>query len=177
MNMGMHRIKIAVSGCLLGEKIRYDGGDKKLDFLFSKETELFEFIPFCPEVEMGLGIPRAPIQLMRKNGAIHLVVVGDSLIDHTKLALKTFNKLIKEIVDVSGVILMAGSPSCGFNFINVFDEKGDVTDKGSRGLWANFLKENLLKIPMIDSSELESQIKRDEFFREVNSFQNTKSKV
>jgi uncharacterized protein YbbK (DUF523 family) len=56
--------RLGISACLLGEKVRYDGGDKKDDFLTETFGRHVEWVPVCPEVEIGMGIPREAVRLV-----------------------------------------------------------------------------------------------------------------
>lgn len=161
---------IAISGCLLGEKIRYNGKDKQHSSLNSDFKDKFEVLSFCPEVEMGLGIPRAPIQLMTLDSKTNLVDVENPKINHTELAQRTFEKMIPKLKEVCGIILTTRSPSCGYNPVDVFNEKQDLIGKLEKGLWANFLEERLPLVPKIDSSDLDDDNIRNNFFKLVEQF-------
>jgi uncharacterized protein YbbK (DUF523 family) len=62
-------IKIGVSSCLLGEQVRFDGGHKRSDFLVDTLGGFVEFVPVCPEMEIGLGVPRETLRLIRDGNA------------------------------------------------------------------------------------------------------------
>ena len=85
---------IGVSGCLLGEEVRYDGQHKKHPHILHEMAEEFEYISFCPEVSMGLGIPRPTIHLTQADDKLLLVNSKDSSIDHTDLAKKTCSEFV-----------------------------------------------------------------------------------
>lgn len=146
---------VALSGCLLGEKIRYNGDHKRHSVVADSLNKIFNFKSFCPEVEMGLGVPRRPVRLIRKNNKIHIVDVEDSSIDHTNLAYQTFEKMAGELKDACGIILTGGSPSCGFEPIKVYDEATEQEWGEAKGLWSNYLEKKYPLIPKIDSCNLE----------------------
>ncbi|MDH5217794.1 MAG: DUF523 domain-containing protein, partial [Gammaproteobacteria bacterium] len=66
-------IKIGISSCLLGENVRFDSGHKKNSYITGVLNDYFEFTPFCPEVEIGLGIPREPIRLISVDDEVRCV--------------------------------------------------------------------------------------------------------
>ena len=68
----INKIIIGISSCLLGEKVRFDSGHKKNQYILNTLSQFFDFHPFCPEVAIGLGIPREPIRLVVKNEKIKL---------------------------------------------------------------------------------------------------------
>ena len=152
---------IGVSGCLLGEEIRYDGQDKKNLHVIDELSPFLEYISFCPEVSMGLGIPRPPIKLIEKNKKIHLVDTKNHSIDHTSLAKETFDEMTPHFKDVSGLIFTKGSPSCGHNSV----EYGDI--KKTSGLWAAHLEKCYPFIPKIDSGDLPNDHFRETFLSQV----------
>ncbi len=66
-------IRIGISSCLLGCAVRYDGGHTKDDVLVDTLGAWAQFVPVCPEVELGMGTPREPIRLVREGGTTRLV--------------------------------------------------------------------------------------------------------
>src|SRR5215469_14610332 len=78
-------IKIGVSSCLLGATVRFDGGHKRSDFLVDTLGSFVEFVPVCPEVEVGLGVPRETLRLVRDSNTAHAtrLVTNKTGIDHT----------------------------------------------------------------------------------------------
>jgi len=77
------RINIGISSCLLGNKVRFDGGEKHNSYVTNTLSAYFDFVSFCPEVEAGMAIPRPPIHLVRKDNVIYIKEVKDWSRDHT----------------------------------------------------------------------------------------------
>ncbi len=77
------KIKIGISRCLLGEKVRYDGGHKWDRFITDTLGKYLEFVPVCPEVECGLGVPREAMHLEGNPADPRLVTIRTK-IDHTE---------------------------------------------------------------------------------------------
>src|ERR1700674_4307283 len=75
-------IRIGISACLLGQEVRFDGAHKRSDFLVDVFGPFVEFVPICPEVEVGLGVPRETLRLVRDDGELRLLG-NTSRADHT----------------------------------------------------------------------------------------------
>ena len=70
---GLEKIKIGISSCLMGERVRFDSGHKRNAYINGILSNFFEFTAFCPEVEIGLSIPREPIRLVKLNDQVRCV--------------------------------------------------------------------------------------------------------
>ena len=118
-------VRIGVSSCLLGQKVRFDGGHKRDAFLVDTFGQFVEWVPVCPEAEVGMGIPREPIRLQRVGPSVRLVGVKsatDHTDDMTRWAAKRVEALARE--DLDGYILKKDSPSCGMERVKVYDVGG-----------------------------------------------------
>lgn len=155
---------------MLGEEIRYNGEHKKHSYVVEELSQEFNFLSFCPEVSMGLGVPRAPIKLLSEDGHILLVDAKDASIDHTQLALKTFESIIRPLAKTSGIIFSKGSPSCGYGPVNIYDPSKDQIIGKTMGLWAKFVCERYPLIPKIDSGNLNNRALREKFRIQVLIF-------
>ncbi len=147
-------IRIGISQCLLGEPVRYDGGHKHDRFLTDTLGQFFEWVPVCPEVELGMGTPREAIQLVECQGDIHLLGVR-SRADHTRAMNRFTRRRARELAaeNLSGYILKKDSPSCGWERVRVHHENGRVTRTG-RGLFAAALAERLPNLPIEEEGRL-----------------------
>lgn len=105
-------LPIAISACLLGDPVRYDGGHKRVAWIESLEPHV-AWVSFCPEVEIGLGVPRPPIRLEDENGVVRLrAIEGRDDLSATMDALAVSRIQDFERAGVAGVIFKARSPSC-----------------------------------------------------------------
>jgi len=148
----MPMIKIGVSACLLGQKVRYDGKDKFVDLEKHFDPKVYQFIPICPEVEMGMSIPRPPIQIRIIDGATRLVQANDHSLDFTDQLNKWFEENKQRFKEFQGFILKSKSPSCGnltTKHINT-DETFSLKD----GLFVQNLKSLDEKVIIIDEKTL-----------------------
>ncbi len=115
------RVKILVSSCLLGEKVRYDGGQKRDPFLNETLGPFVEWVPVCPEVDCGLSVPREAMRLVGDPLHPHLVTIRTG-IDHTERMERWAKVRLEELshIDLCGYICKKDSPSCGMEPVGVF---------------------------------------------------------
>lgn len=163
----MKKPKLAVSACLLGKKVRHDGGDKHDYYILDVLSKFVDLVPFCPEVEMGLGVPREPIRFVLENNEKKLVGTK-SEIDYTSLGKKIALEISKSLWDVDGIILMKKSPSCGLEKVKIY-HKG-VPQNSGMGVFAETFIETYPTIPHIDSGRLVNNSLKEQFIRQVYSY-------
>lgn len=144
------RLKVGISACLLGQKVRYDGGHKADDFLVGRLSKFVHYVPVCPEVELGLGTPREPIRLERQGDGIHLIGVRSDA-DHTasmaRYAADRTEALIAD--DLAGYVFKKDSPSCGMERVKVFGRAGGPSRDGRGVFAAEFMK----RFPLVPVEE------------------------
>src|SRR6185369_3930997 len=120
---GLHqsrRIRLGISACLIGDEVRHDGGHKRDTYLADVLGPLVEWVKVCPEVEIGMGTPREPIELVNESGPIRLLTVTtriDYTASMTAFAASRADALAAE--GLSGFILKSHSPSCGLIGVKV----------------------------------------------------------
>ncbi len=156
---------IAVSACLLGEPVRYDGRHKRDGDLLSFLHD-FDILPVCPEVGIGLGAPRAPIQVYRIDGKLRVADRADVGIDHTASLTAFAHDWLAAHPAVRGCVLKSRSPSCAVRDTPFFDRRGRLLsdageDAGGAGLFARGLAPFL---PLIDEVEMRDEVARMAFF-------------
>jgi uncharacterized protein YbgA (DUF1722 family)/uncharacterized protein YbbK (DUF523 family) len=163
-------IRIGVSSCLLGENVRYDGGHKRNVFLTDVLAGYVEWMPVCPELEMGLGVPRESIQLERKNELVQLVGTK-SRTDHTSTMNQWSKRRLNELVheDLCGYILKKDSPSCGLERVRVYDHNG-VPSRTGRGLFAEALISRFGNLPVEEEGRLQDPKLRENFIERVFAY-------
>ena len=157
---------IGVSRCLMGEAVRYDGGSKPVPWIRDILSEHCDLLALCPEVEAGLGVPRPPVRLVGSMDSPRALGVEDPALDVTELLLKIGADKREAIAAMDGLILKAGSPSCGIFDTPVFDDKGMETGQGG-GLFSRTCRENFPGLPLIDESFLENEAGRVGFLIQV----------
>lgn len=164
------RIKVGISSCLLGESVRFDGGHKHLRLCTDSLSRFFEFVPECPEVGIGMGIPRKPIRLVGDVQAPHAVAVHDYHLDYTAELTAFGQQKADEHSDLCGYIFMKDSPSCGLFRVKVYQENGYPATEPGRGIYANVLKKAHPLMPMEESGRLNDPLLRENFISRVFAY-------
>ena len=166
-------IRIGISACLLGEEVRFDGGHKRDQFLTTILGPHVEFVPVCPEVEMGLGTPRETLRLVRQGRGLRMITTRTS-IDHTdsmnRWATKRLGALEKE--NLSGYVLKKDSPSCGMERVKTYGEEGP--QRNGRGLFAAALLNRLPLLPVEEEGRLSDPTLRENFIERVFAYRRLK---
>ena len=145
MNEHAHQIRVGLSSCLLGEEVRFDGGHKSNAYIRKTLSHYFEFVPFCPEVESGMSIPRPTIQLRYTDRGVRCVGVKDHNIDVTDQLLGCAEQQRHWLAGLCGYILKKDSPSCGMTRVKIYRE--DYADRVGTGIFAQFEPSNYFSQP------------------------------
>ena len=161
------KIKIGISSCLLGNNVRYDGGNKLEHYLRDTLGQFVEWVPVCPETEGGLPVPREAMDLVGDPGSPRLVtrVTG---IDQTDRILHWANKKLKplEKEDLCGFVFKARSPSCGVHDTKLYSRSGRLIAKRA-GLFAEIVAGRLPLMPFEDEEGLQDPGSRENFTERV----------
>lgn len=141
-------IKLGISSCLLGQKVRYDGGHKRDPFLTDRFGQYVKYVPVCPEVECGLKIPRETLRLLGDPENPRLITTHTN-IDHTRRMIIWAKKRVQELEkeNLWGFIFKKNSPSCGMKLVKVFNTKG-VPEKKGIGIFARVFIERFSQDPI-----------------------------
>ncbi|MGE0625400.1 MAG: YbgA family protein [Pseudomonadales bacterium] len=160
-------LRLALSDCLLGNEVRYDGSGARSSFPHAVLSGLYQFRGICPEVGIGMPVPRPPIRLVDRDG-IRAVGVARRDLDYTD-ALTTFaERQVAGLGDVSGYVFMKNSPSCGLFRVKVYREAdgGGVSGapgRSGRGIYAAALARALPDLPMEETGRLNDDVLRENF--------------
>jgi uncharacterized protein YbgA (DUF1722 family)/uncharacterized protein YbbK (DUF523 family) len=152
------RPRVGVSSCLLGEEVRFDGGHKRYRFLTDELAPYVDWVPYCPEVEIGLGTPREPIRL---TAAGRLVNRGGTL-DHTAAM-----TALPVPAELDGYVFKAKSPSCGIRAIPRYRDDGVPADHGARGLYAGRVLDRFPLLAAEDEGRLNDAGLREAFCERI----------
>ena len=164
-------VRVGVSSCLLGQKVRYDGGHKHDRFVTDQLGPWVEWVPVCPEVEAGLGLPRPTMHLSRKGQEIRVVETKSGR-DHTKVLQSFSRRRVRDLrgLDLAGYILKKDSPSCGMERVKVRNDKG-MPEKVGVGVFAAALREALPSLPVEEEGRLNDFRLRENFIERIFAYQ------
>jgi uncharacterized protein YbgA (DUF1722 family)/uncharacterized protein YbbK (DUF523 family) len=165
--MADEKIRLGVSACLLGEAVRYDGGHKRDVFLTETLAPFVQWVPVCPEVELGLGVPRDTLRLVGDGRAPRLVVERTGQ-DLTATMQRFARGRLDELapLDLDGYVLKRASPSCGLFRVRVYGETG-VPGAAGRGIFAAALVERFPALPVEEEGRLNDPAIRENFIERV----------
>jgi len=161
-------LRIGISTCLLGENVRYDGGHKRNRFLVDTLGQYCEFVPVCPEVEVGMGTPREPIRLAGDPEEPRLVAPGSGR-DWTDEMSRYSRQRVRELgrEELDGYVLKKDSPSCGLFRVKVWHEGGGGSERKGRGLFAEALVNGQPLLPIEEEGRLHDATVRENFIERL----------
>ncbi len=167
-------VRVGISACLLGQKVRYDGGHKRDPFLVETFGRWVEWVPVCPEVEVGMGIPRPAIRLERGEDGLRLVDPKSGR-DWTEPMLTYARQKVKQLAsqNLAGFVLKKDSPSCGMERVKVYG--GGMPRKEGRGLFAQVLMEAFPHLPVEEEGRLSDPRLRENFVERVFAYHRLQS--
>jgi len=169
-------IRVGISSCLLGEEVRFDGGHKRDRFITDTLAEFVDFVPVCPEMEIGLGAPRESMHLEVVAGEVRLLTTKTRQ-DLTDRMRSFAERRVAQLgaMDLCGYILKKDSPSCGMERVKVYGRTGGAPSKQSRGVFAAALLDSLDSLPVEEEGRLQDPRLRENFFVRVFAYRRVKS--
>jgi len=163
-------IRIGISGCLLGERIRYDGDHAHDSLVTTTFSPFVEWVSVCPEMEIGMGTPREPIRLVQTGDTVRLLGI-ESGTDYTGkmrlYAVERINLLAQS--NLHGYILKRNSPSCGLEQVRVFNQNG-VPIKTGAGMFAGQLMRQLPLLPVEEETGLQEPARLQNFVERIFAY-------
>ncbi len=162
-----------MSRCLLGDRVRYDGNIKEYPQLIAFIRQYFDVIAVCPEVEIGLGVPRPPIQLGGSIKKIKMYGRDDASIDVTTQMQKYCQQRPAQLNSIHGYIFKSKSPSCGIKNIPVFNNNNEVSGL-TAGVFVNAILQHYPKLPITDELGLTEHNQYKSFLHQVKRYQQEK---
>lgn len=173
----MSKIPLGVSQCLLGEQVRFDGGHKHNRYLTDVLSEYVEFRPVCPEVAIGLGIPRKPIRLVVIGDETRVRGIENPDLDVTDALVEQAELAVQQMPDICGYVFMQKSPSCGAFGMKRYRTNGHTADSKGRGAYAKRFMELMPLLPVEEAGRLNDPGLRDNFLTRVFAFHDFKTNV
>ena len=160
-------INVGVSACVVGDKVRYDGGHKKSGYVANYLGDVFKLKPVCPEVGMGMSVPRPPIRIVEHGESHVLVDAKDNTIDYTDTLNGFYTKQSSQFAELDGYIFCAKSPTCGVHRIKVYDDDGNLMHRKGVGLFAQSVMRDYPHLPVEEDGRLNDPGLRESFITKV----------
>ena len=160
-------LRLGISRCLLGERVRYDGGHKRDPFLMDVLGQHVEWVPVCPEVEAGFGTPRESMRLVDDVAEPRLITVRSHQ-DHTDRMRRYAKTRVRDLqsLNLSGYVFKKDSPSCGTRRVRVYARDGRLLGTG-KGLFAEAFQRAFPLTPIEEEGRLRDQGLRENFIERV----------
>ncbi|MFM2483846.1 YbgA family protein [Celerinatantimonas yamalensis] len=162
--------RLGVSACTIGEKVRFDGGHKQSEFLLKELAQWVTFVPFCPEVKAGLGVPRPAIRLASIDGQLRVIGSKKADLDVTDALVFASDELVEQASDLTGFVFCAKSPSCGMERVKVYLQSGDPLAQTQSGIFADKLMKCYPAMPCEETGRLNDQLLRESFLCRLFSY-------
>jgi uncharacterized protein YbgA (DUF1722 family)/uncharacterized protein YbbK (DUF523 family) len=170
--MASPRPRLGVSACLLGRNVRYDGGHKKNEFCVDVLGAFVEWVPVCPEVEVGMGTPRPSVRLVGPSEAPRMVAerTGEDWTERMEALVRQRVEALADL-DLSGFVTKKDSPSCGLARVRVYpvkrDGKAGVPKRDGVGLFTRRLTERYPLLPVEEEGRLNDPLLRESFIERI----------
>jgi len=167
--------QVGVGSCVLGEPVRFNGAHKRRHHHLESLKSFVEFISICPEVGIGMGVPREPIRLVEIDGEIRARDSATQSKDYTDALTGYAIEQMQRFPQLCGYVLVKGSPSCGFERVPRYNEKGNVLglsqEKNSAGVYAQQLMDCDPLLPIEEDGRLNDHAIRESFVSRVYLYQ------
>ena len=169
------KIPVGISQCAMGDPVRYNGGHKHSKVCTGLLAQCFEYVPLCPEVAIGMGVPRKPIHLLVEKAsapvdAVRVVGVEDAKVDVTEPLRDYADSVVPELQKVRGYIFMQNSPSCGLYGVRRYLDNGHGIDSEGVGIFARRLQQQFPHLPMEEVGRLNNSELRENFLTRVFTY-------
>ncbi|HEY5738181.1 MAG TPA: DUF523 and DUF1722 domain-containing protein [Gammaproteobacteria bacterium] len=165
MSAQQDKILIGVSSCLIGEKVRFDGGHKQSRYLLDTLGQYFAFRPFCPEMAIGLGVPRETIRLADIDGRVRAIGNKSPDLDVTDALLDCAQQQAGWHRDLFGYVVKKDSPTCGMERVRVYH--GEHPQRNGTGLYTQVMMRNFPALPVEEEGRLGDPVLRESFVKRV----------
>jgi uncharacterized protein YbgA (DUF1722 family)/uncharacterized protein YbbK (DUF523 family) len=161
------KIKLGISACLMGEQVRWNGGHARDRYLTDILGQYVEYVPVCPEVECGMGVPRETLRLVGDPDNPNLVTSKTNL-DHTHRMTEWARKRVEELgkENLCGFVFKKNSPSSGLYRVPVKNFKG-MPQKTGQGIFARVFTEHFHLVPVEEEGRLHDSKLRETFIEQI----------
>ena len=162
--------RVGIGSCLAGNEVRYNGQAKAANAHVQALGDAFSVQPFCPEMGVGMGVPRPPIHVVGEPETLRVLDVATHQRDYTQDIAGYARTVLETAPDLCGYILVKGSPSCGYARVKRFNDKGNVVAHDARGIFAAALAELDPLLPLEDDGRLNDPGLRESFVTRVCAY-------
>lgn len=173
-------IEIGISACLLGQPVRYNGSHKRSRYIQDILSQHFDYTPLCPEMGIGMGVPRKPIRLITTSGnnesGIEAVLTDDNDTRFTQQLKEYAQHQADQLGNASGYIFMQKSPSCGYTRVKLYHENGNPLEV-TQGIYAAELERLLPLMPKEEAGRLSDPMIRENFITRVMAYHDWQTQV
>lgn len=165
------RPKIAVSACLVGQKVRHNGDDAEFRLISREWSNYLEIMPICPEIGIGLSVPRPKIKLVKTAGRLSLVNPDNGEeFTNKMLEYAEIQSDLLSLAGISGFVFKKESASCGLDRVNVYHDDNPTPSQDGRGMFAMVFTSLNPHIPVIDEGRLCDPRQAEHFLARVHFF-------
>ncbi len=167
----MSRLKLGISACLTGQKVRYDGQHKLDRYLMDILGKFVEYVPVCPEVECGMSVPREAMRLVGDKDSPRLMTIRSG-IDKTDMMTSWAGPVLDRLAgeDLCGFIFKSKSPSSGMMSVKVYNPSSGIPVKSGTGLFARMFMERFPLLPVEDEGRLHDDSLRENFIERIFAY-------
>jgi uncharacterized protein YbgA (DUF1722 family)/uncharacterized protein YbbK (DUF523 family) len=165
----MRPLRIGISSCLLGQEVRFDAGHKRDPFLVETFGKYVEWVPVCPELEVGMGVPREPVRLVQVGERVHMRGVRSGT-DWTDRMDRYASRKLRSLPELTGYVFKKDSPSCGVFRVKLYDDAGAPPARTGAGLFAAAFRAQFPLVPVEEEGRLHDPRLRENFISRVFAF-------
>ena len=171
----LQRPLIGIGSCLAGNAVRYNGESNTPNRHVRKIFEHFDVQAFCPDMGIGLGVPRPPIHLVGSKESVRVVDVETHRHDYTDAIRSYAQHTLDQAPLLCGYILVKGSPSCGYAGVKRYSQTGDYLASDQSGIFARALEEADSLLPLEDDERLRDANIRESFVNRARAYHHWKT--
>lgn len=165
---------LGIGSCLAGNAVRYDGDSNPPNARVREICAQFDTRAFCPEMAIGLGVPRPPIHLVGTQLSVRVVDVATHTHDYTRQIQAYARQVLDQAPQLCGYILVQGSPSCGYGDVKRYSQAGEYLASDQNGIFAQALADTDPLLPLADDNRLNDPVLRDSFVARARAYHDWK---
>ena len=166
---------IGIGSCLAGNAVRYNGEANSSNSYVREICEQFDVQAFCPEMGIGLGVPRPPIHLVGSRDSARVLDVETHRHDYTDAIRSYAGQVLDRAPLLCGYILVKGSPSCGYGDVKRYTRVGEYLASDQDGIFSSALRETDTLLPLEDDERLKDANLRESFVNRARAYHHWKT--